>query len=68
MAKRLTAEQRGRVAEKMMDLGNIAVAALLFGQAFSGASFSLLLATLGLLLLALGYTWAIALMKGGGDS
>jgi hypothetical protein len=65
MAKRLTGGQRGRVAEKLMELGNIAAGALLFGQAISGFPFNFTLAVLDNLLLGLAYGWALVIMKGG---
>jgi hypothetical protein len=65
MAKRLTGDQRGQVAEKLIELGNIAAGALLFGQAISGFPFNLTSAVLGGLLLGLAYSWALVIMKGG---
>ena len=39
MVKHLSPDQRTRVAEKLMDLGNIVAGALLFGQAVSGTRY-----------------------------
>jgi hypothetical protein len=66
MAKKLTSNLRKQMtAEKLMELGNIAAGALLFGQAFSGFPFNFGLAILGLVVLAWLYTSAWTLMKGG---
>jgi hypothetical protein len=65
MAKRLTGGQSGQVAEKLVDLGNIAAGALLFGQAISGFPFNFTSAVLGGLLLSLAYSWALVITKGG---
>jgi hypothetical protein len=68
MTKKLTRNLRKRMtAEKLMELGNIAVGALLFGQAFSGFPFNFSLAILGLVVLAWLYASAWALLKGGED-
>ncbi len=61
----ITKDGRGRVGEKLMELGNIAAGALLFGQAFSGFRFSYRLATVGLLTLLVMYAVALNLMRGG---
>lgn len=71
MINLLTEDQRGRMAEKFMDLGNIAVGALLFSQAFSGFNFDWRLASIGLVFLALMYVSALLVFeigneKGGG--
>ena len=67
MTTRKRKSRRWEVGKQLMSLGNIAAAALLFGQAFSGYAFSFTLAILGLLLWAWLYVSAIALMKGGGS-
>jgi hypothetical protein len=54
--------------KSLLNLGNIAVASLLFGQAFSGFPFNFELAILGLLLLAWFYVTGRILMKGGDGS
>lgn len=61
----LSADYRGRIAEKIMELGNIAAGALLFGQAISG-KFDLKLAIIGLITLGCLYGVAGYFMKGGG--
>lgn len=63
VVKHLTQDQREKVAEKLMELGNVAAGALLFGQALSGSPFNFTLAFLGLLLLFWFYAMAFILMK-----
>lgn len=53
-----------KIAEKFMDLGNFAVVALIFGQAFSGYPFDPKLALFGLFALAFLYAFGLYLMKG----
>ena len=54
---------RRSLAEKVMELGNIGVGALIFGQAISGSSFNLGLASVGIYLLFFAYIFAIILMR-----
>ena len=61
----ITNAGRTHMAEKLMDLGNIAAGALLFGQAFSGFPFDFRVAFLGVITLGSLYTFALYLMKGG---
>ena len=63
MARQLSMDQRGRIAEKLMDLGNIGVAALIFGQAISDIAFDLRLAVVGLVMLVILYVAALVLMR-----
>ena len=56
MAKlKITPQFRTRFSEKLMDLGNLAVAALVLGQFVSAQTFSITLLTLGLVLMIFCY-------------
>ena len=55
--------QKHQVAGKLMDLGNLGFATLVFSQMISGAKFNILLAFLGVFVLILTYLWAIILAK-----
>lgn len=63
--RHFTQVEREQVSEKIMDLGNIAAGALIFGQAFSGFPFDLRVAFTGLFTLACLYGFALFLMLGG---
>ncbi|EKD91148.1 MAG: hypothetical protein ACD_30C00041G0008 [uncultured bacterium] len=52
---RISKEFRARFSEKLMDLGNLAGAALIFGQFISGHEFSVSHFLAGLLVMALCY-------------
>jgi hypothetical protein len=58
----LTPEQRRWRADKVGDLANIAVGALLFGQ-FTSSTFRVSLAVLGLIILLLGFAYSNYLLK-----
>jgi hypothetical protein len=58
----LTPEQRRWRADKVGDLANIAIGALLFGQ-FTTAIFRIDLAVLGLTILLLGFAYSNYLLK-----
>lgn len=64
--KRLTIDQRGRIAEKVMELGNLAFGGLILGQALAGRPFDFWLALIGVAGAVSSYIAAIRLMKGGG--
>ncbi|MEN8253419.1 MAG: hypothetical protein ABFQ62_03535 [Patescibacteria group bacterium] len=51
------------IANGLVQLGNISFAALMFGQAFGGFKFNILLAITGAIIFALLYSSAIILMK-----
>lgn len=65
MTKRLTVDQRGRIAEKVMELGNLAFAGLILGQALAGRPFDFRLALLGFIVMIIAYLVAVRFMKGG---
>lgn len=50
-------------AEKIFELTNIGVGALLFGQFFSDKGFSVLATLLGILLIVLGYIISFVLLR-----
>ena len=58
-------DRRVQTGAGLIMVGNAAVAALLFGQAFSGFPFNLRYASLGVLTMVLTYTWANTIMMGG---
>ncbi len=65
MARRLTQEQRGKFAEKIMDWGNIVFAGLVIAQIVPGvASFRSSVAVFGVMNLLGAYLLAYAIMKG----
>jgi len=66
MAKQLTLDQRGRLAEKVMEWGNLVFAGLVIGQLISGAPFNLQIALGGIIGISGAYIVAILVMKGGG--
>lgn len=63
--KHLTADQQGRIAEKIMDWGNLIFAGLILGQALSEKPFDFQMAAIGGSGIIIAYALAIALMKGG---
>lgn len=65
--KRLTIDQRGRIAEKVMELGNLVFGGLILGQALSGKFFDPRLAFSGVIGAIIAYVVAVRIiMKGGG--
>ena len=64
MAFDLNQNQRNTVAEKVMDLANLAVIALVIGQILS-SRFEFIAAGLGMVLFLIGYSVAFIIMKGG---
>ena len=67
MGKRLTNDQRGRIAEKIMEWGNLVFAGLVIAQIVPGMSlFNPILMLIGIVSLAGAYGLAYGLMKGGG--
>ena len=58
-------KRRLEVGKHLMLLGNLAAGALIFGQAFSGFSFNLRAAVLGVIVLTLSYVGAWFFMRGG---
>lgn len=67
MAKRLTEDQRGRLAEKIMEWGNLAFVGLVIAQIIPPVGFSLRVTVVGILAIAGAYLIAISIMKGGGS-
>lgn len=65
MVKHYTQDQRGRIGEKFLDLGNIAAGALMFGQFISDKPFSLGIAVLGFLVVIVLYLVGLWVMRGG---
>jgi hypothetical protein len=63
--KKLTIDQRGRVAEKIMELGNLAFVGLILGQALAGRPFDFRLATIGAVGILIAYFVALRIMRGG---
>ena len=67
MAKRLTSDQRARIAEKIMEWGNLVFAGLVIAQLVPGiAACRLSMVVAGLISIAGACLIAIVLMKGGG--
>ncbi len=66
MAKRLTGDQRGRIAEKIMEWGNLVFIGLVIAQFVPGVRINILIAVSGFVLIAMAYIFSILLMKGGG--
>jgi hypothetical protein len=60
---RLNREQRRMFADKVLDVANIGVGALIFGQALADHGFSTTLATVGLALWILFLSFSLWLMK-----
>lgn len=63
----LNKKDRRELAKLVVTTGHLAAGALIFKQVYSGQPFNPPLATLGILLLALAYTMALTIMKGGDD-
>lgn len=66
MVKRLTNDQRGRVAEKIMEWGNLVFAGLVIGQFISGKEINLLLFVLGTCGIVIAYCVSLLVMLRGG--
>ena len=65
---RLTDEQRGVLADKLFDVANVAVGAMVFGQFLSDGPFSALLALAGVTAWILLVTFAMVLLMRGARS
>jgi hypothetical protein len=65
MSKRYSEDQRGRIGEKLLDLGNIAAGAMLFSQAISVKPFDLRLAAIGVVVIVGLYLIGLRVMRGG---
>lgn len=63
--KKLTLDQRGRIAEKVMEMGNLAFGGLILGQALLGKPFDPKLATIGAGWMLAAYFVALQIMRGG---
>lgn len=66
MRKRLTVDQRGRIAEKVMEWGNLVFIGLVISQVISGPPFKLIPAMAGVVGIVLAYVAGIKFMKKGG--
>lgn len=62
---RYSEDQRGRIGEKLLDLGNIAAGAMLFGQVISDRQFDIITASLGFIVLIACYLVGLRIMRGG---
>ena len=60
----MSPQQRNRLSEKVADLGNLAAAAMLFGQVLSGKSIDLRAAILGIIAASACYLISFLLLKG----
>jgi hypothetical protein len=65
MIKPLTVEQRTKVAEKIMEWGNLVFVGLAISQVFPQVSLSLARFVVGCLIIAGAYWFAIRLLQGG---
>lgn len=68
MAPELTQDDRGRIAEKIMEWGNLLFAGLVIAQLVSSADFDSLLAVLGIVGILGAYFVAYRFMRGGEHS
>ncbi|MEN8253591.1 MAG: hypothetical protein ABFQ62_04420 [Patescibacteria group bacterium] len=59
MEIKLNITSKRSIAEKILDLANIAAGALIFGQAISGFKYNWILAITGFFILIFNYTWVI---------
>ena len=66
MARKLSANQRGRVAEKIMEWGNLIFLGLIVAQIIPGPLVKPSLLFVGVISFAGAYWFAIRLMRGGG--
>lgn len=67
MAKPLTADQRGRIAEKMMEWSNLVFTGLVISQMVSAQPLNVWVGAFGLVLLVEAYWLAYWFMKRGGE-
>ena len=66
VAKRLSPDHRGRIAEKVMEWGNLFFAGLVIGQLLPGGSpFNPQIALLGAVVLIIAYSFSVWFMRGG---
>ncbi len=63
--KKLSSDQRGRVAEKIMEWGNLVFAGLVIGQFVAGKEINLLLFVLGACGIIIAYCIALLVMLRG---
>lgn len=64
MTKRLTTVDRGRVAEKIMEWGNLVFVTSVVAQAVSNMPYNYAIATIGFVGIIAAYVIAILIMKG----
>ena len=57
-------DQRGRIGEKLLDLGNIAAGALLFSQFISEKPFNIVVAFWGIIAIVVLYLVGLRIMRG----
>lgn len=63
--KHLSVDQRGRIGEKLMDLGNLIFGGLILGQILSYNPFDLRIASIGGVGMLMLYFMAMRIMRGG---
>jgi hypothetical protein len=63
--KHLTIDQRGRIGEKLMELGNLIFGGLILGQILSNNPFDFRIASIGGAGMLMLYFTAMRIMKGG---
>jgi len=56
---------KDKYSQGLIDLGNLSVASLIFGQAFGGFKFDPKMLLLGMFLVVLFYSFAMIVIKGG---
>ena len=59
----LSKNDQGRIAEKIMELGNVAAGALIFGQVLSGNGYRMDIASLGFFALLITYSVSIIMIR-----
>ena len=65
MFRKLTRDQRGRIAEKIMELGNLIFVGLVIAQFVPNISINLMIIILGFVMFIVIYIIAIRFMEGG---
>lgn len=65
MTRKLSSDERGRIAEKLMELGNLVLAALVVGQIISDRRENLVIAAVGIAIFVGLYFCGYQIMKRG---
>lgn len=65
MFRKWNYDQKVKVADKIMELGNLIFIGLVVSQVFSGQKFNPVIAVLGFFIIIIAYAVAIWLLKGG---